>query len=279
MLFGLFDFHDGLFRFEPSLTSDPNMMAVHLRSEELLDRGDRLREEMNRIRGVLAPGAVLSRSNHPPPPEVATDSMARRLYDAIDGKRTIAEIILHTRASEFLAMKLLYQLYERGVLKIREVREVEGAAGKPEAAVQLARQLVARGDYESALDTLEGAYRVHRGNDALRRMIPKVEAVFVEATYRTEIPPNSVPTLLKPKDTLMQEDLSPAEFFLISTVENGSLDVKSITWVSPMREVEVLRMVKRLMERGVIELRLTEPDSSSDDAEATPVPSEGSLLN
>jgi hypothetical protein len=279
MLFGLFDFHDGVFRFEHSLTSDPAMMAVHLRAEELLERGDRLREEMNRIRGVLGQGAVPCHSNHPLPPETAANSLARRLYDAIDGKKTIAEIILHTRASEFLAMKVLFQLYERGALKIREVREVEGAAGKPEAAVQLARQLVARGDYESALDALDGAYRVHRGNEAVRRMIPKVEAVFVESTYRADIPPKSVPELLKPKDTLMQEDLSPAEFFLISTIENGSLDVKSITWVAPMREVEVLRMVKRLLERGVIELRLPVGEPSHDDVEAASVTSDGPSIN
>jgi len=279
MLFGLFDFHDGVFRFEPSLASDPAMMAVHIRAEELLDRGDRLREEMNRIRGVLAPGAVPCHSNHPLPPDAASNSMTRRLYDSVDGKRTIAELILHTRASEFLAMKALFQLYQQGVLKIREVREVEGDAGKPEAALQLARQLVARGDYESALDTLEAAYRIHRGDEPLRRMIPKVEAVFVEAAYRTEIPPRSVPVLLKAKDTLMQEDLSPAEFFLISTIENGNLDVKSITWVSPMREVEVLRMVKRLLDRDVIELRLPDGDPALDDLEAVPAVPDDSLVN
>jgi len=279
MLLSLFDFHDGVFRFEPSLTPDPGMTAVHIRAEELLDRGDRLREEMNRIRGVLSPGAVPCHSNHPLPPEAAADSMTRRLYDAIDGNRTIAELILHTRASEFLAMKVLFQLYQQGVLKIREVREVEGAAGKPEAALQLARQLVARGDYDSALDCLEAAYRVHRGDEALRRMIPKVEAVFVESAYRTDLPPRSVPALLKAKETLMQEDLSPAEFFLISTIENGSLDVKSITWVSPMREVEVLRMIKRLLQRGVIELCLPESDPSRDEIEAAPVVPDDSRVN
>ena len=77
----------------------------------------------------------------------------------------------------------------------------------------------------------------------------------------------------------MQEDLSPAEFFLISTIENGSLDVKSITWVSPMREVEVLRMVKRLLDRDVIELRLPDGDPALDDVEAASAVPDDSLVN
>ena len=100
-------------------------------------------------------------------------------------------------------------------------------------------------------------------------MISKVEAVFVETCYRREVPPDRVPALLGMRDRLLQEDLSPAEFFLISTIENGALDVKSITWIAPMREVEVLRMIKRLLARGVIELRETGADSSSADETAT----------
>ena len=46
-----------------------------------------------------------------------------------------------------------------------------------------------------------------------------------------------------------------------------------------MREVELLRMVKRLLERGVIELRSPEADSARDGAETTPLATEGTLLN
>ena len=254
-LLGLFDFSDGVFRFEETTAADPTMMEIHLKTSELLQRGEKLQEELDRVRAVLKSGTVLGHSNRPAESVTVGNPMAQRIYEAVDGKRTIAEVLLHTRASEFVAMRLLFELYREGVLTIRDEQTVEPVGGTPEAAVQLARQLVAQGEYESALDALESAYRLHREDGTLRRMIPKVEAVFVEMTYRHEVPPNKVPVLRVPKDNLMQEDLSPAEFFLISTMENGNLDVKSITWVAPMREVEVLRMVKRLLARGVIELR------------------------
>lgn len=276
-LLGLFDLRDGVFRFEESAATDPTMMAIRIKVSELLERGEKLHEELDRVRAVLKTGTVLCHSNRPPELDGTGNAIAQRIYDAVDGKRTIAEVLLHTRASEFVAMKLLFQLYRNGILKIRDEQSVEPVGGTPEAAAQLARQLVAQGDYESALDTLEAAYRLHREDGTLRRMIPKVEAVFVETTYRREVPPNRIPVLLVPKENLLQEDLSPAEFFLISTIENGNLDVKSITWVAPMREVEVLRMVKRLLARGVIEL--LESTAEARRPEAAQVPPDSSSIN
>jgi hypothetical protein len=265
-LLGLFDVKDGVFRFEKTAGADPTMMGVKLKITELLERGEQLHAELDRIRAVLKTGTVLGRSNRPPADDTLTHTVAQRIYDAVDGKRTIAEVLLHVRTSEFVALKFLYKLYSQGALKIRDAQIVTSDGGTPEAAMQLARQLVAQGDYEAALDALESAYRLHRTDEALRRMIPKVEAVFVEMTYRRDVAPKQVPVLVLPKESLLQEDLSPAEFFLISTIENGNLDVKSITWVAPMREVEVLRMMKRLLARGVIELR--DPAGNEEQAEA-----------
>jgi len=253
-LLGLFDLHDGVFRFEETTAGDPTMMRVELKTADLLARGERLREELGRIRSVLKTGTVLCRSNRPPVAETL-DTLERRIYDVVDGRRTIAEVLLHARTSEFLTMKVLHHLYRRGALRILDQHDVTSIGPNPESATRLARQLVARGDYEAALDALESAHRAHREDETLRRMISKVEAVFVEACYRGEVPPTKVPALLGARERLLHEDLSPAEFFLISTIENGTLDVKSITWIAPMREVEVLRMIKRLLDRGVIELR------------------------
>jgi hypothetical protein len=59
--------------------------------------------------------------------------------------------------------------------------------------------------------------------------------------------------LKRPLESLMNEALSPAEMFLVSRV-NGSWDLRAIVSISPLREVEALRALKRLRERGVIDL-------------------------
>ena len=53
---------------------------------------------------------------------------------------------------------------------------------------------------------------------------------------------------------LRGERLTPEEVFLISRI-NGSWELKSIIDISPLGEVEALRIMKRLKDRGIITLR------------------------
>ena len=56
--------------------------------------------------------------------------------------------------------------------------------------------------------------------------------------------------------TLVEENLTPEEVFLVSRV-NGSWDLKSIISISPLREVDALRIIKNLKERGILDLKKT----------------------
>ena len=53
---------------------------------------------------------------------------------------------------------------------------------------------------------------------------------------------------------LDQEGLGPQECFLMSLLD-GESDVRSILWVAPLREVDLLRTLRQLLDRGVIEMR------------------------
>jgi hypothetical protein len=55
-------------------------------------------------------------------------------------------------------------------------------------------------------------------------------------------------------EELEAENLSPTEFFLLSRID-GSWDLKSIVQVSPLREADALRTLKRMREKGMIELK------------------------
>ena len=48
--------------------------------------------------------------------------------------------------------------------------------------------------------------------------------------------------------------ISPQEFFILSRID-GSWDIRSIIQIAPIREVEALRVLKRMLDQGVIELR------------------------
>ena len=71
--------------------------------------------------------------------------------------------------------------------------------------------------------------------------------------YESELPPDKTPSVVRDLDELKDENLTPEEVFLLSRID-GSWDLKSIVSISPLGEVDVLLLMKRLKERGIIEM-------------------------
>ena len=279
-IFGLFEWENASFRFEAGEIDDANIYGVNLRVEDILLRGAQRWDEILRIRKVFNdPGIVLRRTARVPPAEVFRNRMARRIFESVNGERTVAEILLHAHGSEYLVTKFLFELSRAGCVEIAGVRPIERepapsptapkvAPGRPAAAasapspalvtaegdLEVARRLLNRGEFEAALEILDRAYKAQPGDEALRRLLAEAEAAFVEKAYRHLLPPDKVVSLARPVEELTAELLSPPEFFLLSRID-GTWDVKSIIQITPLREVDVLRTLKRMREKGVIELR------------------------
>jgi hypothetical protein len=111
-----------------------------------------------------------------------------------------------------------------------------------------------RGDFDAALDLLDRRYRAEPGSEALRRLLAEAELAFVEKAYRHYLPAEKILVLERPVEELTGEALSPAEFFLLSRID-GTWNVKSIVQITPLREVEALRTLKRMRERGILGLK------------------------
>jgi len=332
-IFSLFDIEDAVFRFEDSDVSQENVsFPVDLRVEDILLRGMQRFDEMRQIRTVFNdPGIVLRQTERSPSEEIRQNRMARTVYEAINGERTVAEILLHAHASEFLVTKFLFALYRNGFAEIAERREVSGPSPAPapapvheirvpsapepapsptsspsrsavavepavaeidtvileeleeetepvsapaaaasaahetepavetslDADLEVAGNLMSRGEYDAALEILNGTYKAHPGDETLGRLLAEAEACFLEKAYRHYVPPAKIPVLLRPPEELTEEQISPEEYFLLSRID-GVWDVKSIIQVSPIREVDVVRTLKRMREKAFIELR--DPD-------------------
>ncbi len=120
--------------------------------------------------------------------------------------------------------------------------------------LEFARRLMNRGEFDSALELLDRAYKAQPADEALRRLLAEAEASFIEKAYRHFLPPTKIVTLQRAAETLTAEQLSPTEFFLLSRID-GTWDVKAIIQITPLREVDVLRTLKRMREKGLIELK------------------------
>jgi hypothetical protein len=131
-IYSLFDWQDAVFRFQQGESDETNNFPVRLRVEEVLLRGLKRYDEMQRIREVLNdPGIVLRRTDKVLPREILSNRMARTLYEAIDGERTLADILLHVHGSEYIVTKFLYELHRTGFAEIVGIKQAPAPEPAP----------------------------------------------------------------------------------------------------------------------------------------------------
>ena len=296
---GLFDWEDAAFRYHEGATLEPDQIEVNLSVEEIIARGLRHQVELAHIREhFTSSGIVLERTDVPPPPRLFEHEGTRRIYESVDGARTIGEILLHAHAAAFLVIKLLSRLYERGhVRRCGErpvgaglptlldlprsarrkeswswtqedlARLVEGdlpervhvprAAEDPhdelDAEVEVALGLMRRREYAAALELLNASYRANPGDGYLRRLITRAEQACTERLRKRDFSYDRKPIAVADALADLRADIRSEESFLLSLID-GETDIKSILWLSPLREVDVLLALERMLDRGLIRI-------------------------
>ncbi len=343
-IFSLFEWEHGVFRFQDQAKESKNLFPTDIRVEDVLLRGMQRMDEIRHIREVIVSDRLIpKRTGKLPPPEVFRNKIARGIYEAIDGERTIADILLHAHGSVYIVTKFVFELHRTNLIELAGEKPAPPAPGPPEPApagdvkpsepesqatpivpeaghdpkpspaiitgiggsamaaaaepdafitpeptrpvpVQapspaptvpaprpdpglspeeldmgliLARQFMADGEFDAALEILDQIYRKNPNNESLRRLTQEAEVAFMEKARKYYMPEEKIPVLTRPVAELETEDLSPQEFFLLSRID-GAWDVRSIIQIAPIRDVEALRILKKMRENGVIELR--DPD-------------------
>jgi len=288
----LFDWEDAFFRFDDGASLDPDQIEVNLSVEDLLAEGVKRGEILKRIRNAfVSSGVVLSRTDVPPPEEIVESEMARRVFESIDADQTIAEILLHARGSEFSVLTLLHRLFELGMVSVKEIREigserttlldisdrntlrsfdqpiasaeVERALnqivpavaterGDLDVTVRTATALMEQQEFEAAVELLRAGCREF-ATDYLRRLLAQAERALLKSVQENEAFVSSTPVLQHDRRLSVGTDLAPEQTFLLSLVD-GETDVRSILWLSPLRDVDVLIELRRLARKNLIEL-------------------------
>jgi len=264
-IYSLFLWPDGEFEFRDHEAPAPDQVFFNLKVEDVLIEGVRRYDTSKKIRQVVPHNnLVLARSHEITPPEIAARAFPNRIYALIDERRTLAQIILESHASEFNVLQLVYAMVQRGYVRVAPeigapapARPGAGRVAKDPGTlgglVTAAKELIERGDGEGALMVLEKAGAVGGRSPEVHALKQVAEEQFIERAYRHYLPAHKIPVLKKPLESLVGADLSPEEVFLVSRV-NGTWDLKSIISISPLREVDALRAFKKLRERGIVDL-------------------------
>ena len=179
----------------------------------------------------------------------------RVLALARDGK-TIDEIGLALHATDFHLYQRLYALAGQGILRA-SAETAAAAATETVAAADLidrARSLLAEGRPGDAELVAARAVELAPGSDAARSVLTEVERVLAASLRTTLLDPPRTPRLRIERGDIAGLALSSADKYLLSRCD-GRRNVKALAALSPLRELDVLKAVRRFAEAELVELR------------------------
>lgn len=119
-IFGLLLLSDGLFEFLDDVIPRDMIVPTNLDPQMVLLKDLTIVDELRKIgRELGSTRSVLRRTEKPLPPALGSElPLGRRLLALADGRRSLAEIGLTLRVSEFSVTRMAWHLYQQGYLEL-----------------------------------------------------------------------------------------------------------------------------------------------------------------
>jgi hypothetical protein len=257
-IYDVFLWPEGRFEFVDGETQQDVHVYVNLDVTGVVLEGARRMDEWKRIREAIPAAQATFRSKAAQGRHKAakTRPLADVLRLAAEGK-SVAEISLELRLSEFEASALLFELVRAGALAPEPVETPDRVADPVGAINELlgvAYTALGAKRYDHALEAYEAVLSLDPLNQHAKKGRLTAEEARAKVRAVRSVPLDKVPVLTVAYSELTRLDFDPQEGFVLSRV-NGEWDVRSILKLCPIPEEEALMIFARLLERSVIELR------------------------
>src|SRR6266508_226099 len=237
---------------------DLKMVPLSLDVTSIILEGLHRYDEWKRIRERVPDASVIPVITRP----LNLDTLLERerlMVPHIDGQRSIEEIALQTHNAEFAVSRFIYESLCEGSMVLAEAvprrKEVVAASG---GSVETDVEHFLQRGQASLKENPQAAYRMFkvasdldpadgRATEAVRDAEREIRA----ALERDGVTGEKIPELSISIPELTERIFSPHEGFVLSRI-NGQWDVKSITKISPIKELDVLMIFQRLWKDGVV---------------------------
>ncbi|HEY6553994.1 MAG TPA: DUF4388 domain-containing protein [Vicinamibacteria bacterium] len=254
-IYDLFLWPEGQFAFKEGEFPHDVLISFEMPVTPVIMEGIRRVDEWVRIREVFPTMSTTLKIKGAP--HDVEDGLERHALGLVAAGKTLTEMSLEMRRSEFDTADLAYRLYQKGLVAVDQTRD-DAKAPDPIGAIQallgLAYQRLQEKRYDAAIQAYEEVLALDRLNqNAKKGLIATIEARSREKAVRS-VPLTKVPVLNMDLVALTKEDFDPHEGFVLSRV-NGEWDVQSILKLCPMGEEAALLIFSRLLERKAIALR------------------------
>ena len=156
-----------------------------------------------------------------------------------------------------------------GVKAVDEDSQAAAEPPRPPAGLEQGIQMLNEGRYADALDLLAGCYKQRPNDDSLRQIMLRAEGAYLQDIRNRELRGYRVPVATLPGD-ISHLSLGPTELFLLNAID-GKKDIQSILWVTPQRELDLMRALDNLRKKGLIVLSEPAPEDVAVRVDEDPV--------
>jgi len=256
VIYELFLWEDGYFHFSDKPYQLKDLILINADINAIIFEGIRRKDEWARIRNVLPSNdIVLSLRNDADLKSHNLTPLQKKLLFLLTLKKPISEIILELHGSDFMVCFELFQLFDKEIVEIADVKTtVIEEDESPASLFNKGQNLMQENRYKEAVMVFQEVIRRDPQNAWASEQLEQAEKALCRQYYKSSIPSNKVPYFLVPVSTLTHHNLTHEEGFVASRI-NGTWDTKSIVMLSPLRELEILQVLDKLLKMGLIGLR------------------------
>jgi hypothetical protein len=264
-IYDVFLWEGGQFHFVDDELPQMAMVPLKIDITGIIMEGTRRVDEWPRIRAVVEHDGMVPILEKPVEPAADLDGAQRTVVHAIDGRRSIAEIMLESRSSSFVVCSTVYHLVGDGFLSLQDPtrelaekiqRDSGGFAkldetGEIQSMLREAQNALKEKDFEKAQRMLRAAQNLDPNHPRVRSAIKGAEAVILSELHNQGITEVKVPKVVKDFEEITKMNFTPNEGFILSRI-NGTWDIGSLVKISPIREPDAMLIFWKLWKDGII---------------------------
>ncbi len=255
VIYDLFLWEDGYFHFTASGFNSQELILINIDMNSILFEGVRRKDEWARIREVFRSNEiVLCLKPEADLKSLALTPLQKKMLFLVTQGKTVSQVILEVHGSDFLVNWELFQLYEKNVLDVKEAPTQPPQEDNPAKLFSRGLELMQEGRYAEAIGLFQETLRLDPQNVWADEQIEKAERAICQEFYKTSIAGDKVPGFIVPESSLTRYNLTSQEGFVASRI-NGIWDVNSIVMLSPLREIEILQILDKLLKMELIQLK------------------------
>jgi len=259
VIYDLFLWEDAHFEFYDNEMSPNYFIRIEVRPTKVIMDGVYRIDEWKRYRTLIPSDRALLELGVGWTSSLNVGKEVRQILYFVEKGMSVAEICYNMHASPFHIYGQLYDLVGKGIARVAGEAPETVKAGEDPAALSetipelltAARAQLRNGDPESAVTTIQNILEKEPKNSEARTLLAVAEDKLIKRMYTAPLLPDAVPRVLISEASLIDQQLGPQEAFVLSRI-NADWDVKSILSICPFREVDSLRMIKTLLDRGII---------------------------